>query len=62
MDEPIQKVTNSFSRELRRRVRNYLNDREHREEFETWYLQKYGKPYQWKKGSDIGCKEKLKSC
>lgn len=62
MDKPVQKVTNSFSRELRRRVRDYLNDREHKEEFENWYLQKYGKAYQWKKGSDIDCKENLKSC
>ncbi len=48
---------NSFCRELRRRVRRYYADRGHRREFEEWYLQKYGKPYQWKKGSDVRCNE-----
>ena len=48
---------NSFCRELRRRVRRYYADREHRKEFEEWYFQKYGKQYQWKKEGDIHCKE-----
>lgn len=53
MDKSVQKRLNSFARELRRRVRKYLDDREHRREFEEWFLQKYGKPYQWKKGSEV---------
>lgn len=57
MDEPVQKRMNSFCRELRRRVRRYYADREHRKEFEEWYFQKYGKQYQWKKEGDIHCKE-----
>lgn len=44
------KQMNSFCRELRRRVRKYLDDGKHRKEFEEWYLEKYGKPYQWRKG------------
>lgn len=52
-----EKRMNSFARELRRRVRRYLDDREHRREFEEWFLRKYGKQYQWKKEGDIHCKE-----
>lgn len=44
---------NSFSRELCRTVRRYLADPVHRKEFEEWHLQKYGKPYHWKKGSEV---------
>ena len=47
-----EKRINSFCRELRRRVHRYLLDKEHREEFEEWYLGKYGKPYEWKKRAD----------
>jgi hypothetical protein len=52
MDETVQKRLNSFCRNLRRTVRCYLDDPEHRQEFEDWYLRKYGKPYQWKKESE----------
>ncbi len=31
-------------------VTKYFSDESHRKEFEEWYFQKYGKPYQWKKG------------
>lgn len=48
-----EKRLNSFCRNLRRTVRRYLDNPDHRREFEEWYLQKYGKPYQWKKGSGI---------
>ena len=34
---------------LAQRVRDYFKDSVHREEFEQWYLQKYGKKYVWKK-------------
>lgn len=57
MDKSVQKRLNSFARELRRRVRKYLDDREHRKEFEKWYLRKYGKPYEWKKGSEVCAKD-----
>lgn len=30
-------------------VLEYIKDPAHRAEFESWYLRKYGKPYQWKK-------------
>lgn len=53
MDEFTEGRMNSFSRELARRVRRYLDIKEHREEFEEWYLKKYGKPYQWKKLSEM---------
>lgn len=43
------KRMNSFCRELMRKVRQYYSNGEHRKEFEEWYLQKYGKPYEWKK-------------
>lgn len=49
----IEKQTVSFCRDLRRRVRRYLDTPAHRREFEEWYLQKYGKPYQWKKGYTV---------
>lgn len=32
-------------------VSKYLQDSEHRREFETWYEKTYGKKYIWKKGS-----------
>lgn len=49
------KRMDSFCRELVRRVRRYYNDKEHRREFEEWYLQNYGKPYEWMK---VGTKDK----
>ncbi len=30
------------------KVSQYLQDEEHRKEFEKWYFQKYGKKYKWK--------------
>ena len=33
---------------LAQEVREYFKDPEHRKEFERWYLEKYGKPYEWK--------------
>jgi len=40
----------SFCRYLYKTVWNYLQDAEHQKQFEEWYLEKYGKPYQWKRG------------
>lgn len=45
----MEKQLNRFCRMLRRTVRRYLDDKKHRKEFEKWYLDKYGKPYEWKK-------------
>ena len=51
---------NSFCWDLQNRVRDYLRDPEHRREFEEWYLQQYGKPYQWKTGKQKGeCNDAL---
>lgn len=30
-------------------VADYFRDADHRAAFESWYLERYGKPYQWKK-------------
>lgn len=32
-------------------VRAYFDDENHRREFEAWYLEQYGKPYEWKEKS-----------
>ena len=48
----MEKQLNSFCRMLRRTVRRYLDDKKHRKDFEKWYLDKYGKPYKWKKTVD----------
>lgn len=54
----VEKRLGSFCRELGRRIRNYYADKEHRKEFESWYLQEYGEPYRWKKkGDEIICEE-----
>lgn len=34
---------------LAQKVRDYFKNRSHRAEFESWYQQKHGKPYIWKK-------------
>jgi hypothetical protein len=34
---------------LAEKVRGFYKNEQHRKEFELWYKQKYGKPYQWKK-------------
>lgn len=33
---------------LAQNVREYFKDEEHRKEFESWYLARYGKAYKWK--------------
>lgn len=38
----------SLGLSLLRRVESYFQDKQHRREFETWFLKKYGKPYVWK--------------
>lgn len=40
---------------LAQRVRDYFKDEEHRRDFEVWYQNKVGVPYQWK---PISLKEK----
>lgn len=37
----------AFSSLLARSVREYFKDEENRRKFESWYEQKYGKPYEW---------------
>ena len=44
---------NSLGRILAKKVSRYLEDKEHRREFELWYEKTYGKKYVWKKGSDL---------
>ncbi|MBO5511256.1 MAG: hypothetical protein J6B24_05940 [Clostridia bacterium] len=39
----------TLARALVRTVRAYYRDPAHRAEFEAWYLERYGKPYQWNK-------------
>lgn len=39
----------TLARALVRTVQAYYRDPAHRAEFEAWYLEKYGKPYQWNK-------------
>ena len=34
---------------IAQQVRDYFKDAAHRAEFETWYEQRYGKKYIWKK-------------
>ena len=34
---------------IAQRVRDYFKIEAHRTEFEIWYEQRYGAPYQWKK-------------
>lgn len=38
----------AFSSLLARSVREYFKDENHRKEFEHWYEQRYGEPYEWK--------------
>lgn len=33
---------------LAQRVREFFKDEQHRQEFEIWYLKRYGRPYEWK--------------
>ena len=41
-----------FAQILARTVQDYMQDPEHRREFEKWYLKEYGKPYVWKTLAD----------
>lgn len=38
----------AFSSLLARSVREFFKDETNRKQFESWYEQKYGAPYQWK--------------
>lgn len=38
-----------LGRVLAKTVTQYLNDESHRQDFEQWYLKKYGVQYCWKK-------------
>ena len=38
----------AFSSLLARSVREFFKDETNRKQFESWYEQKYGTPYQWK--------------
>ena len=48
-----ESTKNRIGRLLAKTVFRYLNDEEHRREFEEWYLKKYGMKYQWKFGGAI---------
>ena len=52
LEELDQFELNIFCRELGRIVFNYMQDKEHRKEFEKWYLKEYGKSYVWKTLAD----------
>ena len=49
MDEFTKK---RIGRLLFKTVSRYLEEEEHRREFEKWYFEKHGVEYQWKRGSD----------
>ena len=42
------KQAKAFSSLLARSVREFFKDEVNRKQFESWYEQKYGTPYQWK--------------
>ena len=42
------KISKQIGRLLAHTVSRYLEDKEHRREFEKWYFEKYGTEYQWK--------------
>lgn len=42
-------TSTSLSRMLVGIVSEYLRDEAHRKDFEAWYEDKYGKPYEWKR-------------
>ena len=47
----LEKSTQTrLSRLLARTVSQYLDNEEHRRDFEEWYFNKYGVKYQWKNG------------
>ena len=37
---------------LAREVREYFRDPEHRKQFEVWYMERYGEPYNWNNPKD----------
>jgi hypothetical protein len=48
---PLEETTKKrIGRLLAKKVSRYLEDLEHRREFEEWYFKKYGTEYQWKMG------------
>lgn len=48
---PLEESTKKrIGRLLAQTVSRYLENIEHRREFEEWYFQKYGVKYQWKIG------------
>ena len=44
----------AMGKTIAEKVREYFKDPEHRQQYEAWYLKRYGKPYVWKR---IGRKE-----
>ena len=44
----VQGQAKAFSLLLARSVREFFKDGANRKQFESWYEQKYGKPYEWK--------------
>ena len=48
---PLEESTKKrIGRLLAKTVSRYLENEEHRREFEAWYFAKYGTKYQWKVG------------
>lgn len=43
----VQGQARALSALLARSVREYFKDEKNRKEFEHWYEQRYGKPYEW---------------
>lgn len=39
----------SLGKTVAEKVSLYFRDAQHRKDFELWYENKHGKPYQWKK-------------
>lgn len=53
-----EKTKKSLGQELCKNILSYLEDEEHRKDFEEWYFEKYGVEYEWKKGVKQCHKEK----
>lgn len=48
---PLEEFTKKeIGKLLAKTVSRYMNNKEHRREFEKWYFEKYGVKYQWKFG------------
>ena len=43
----------NFGHSLAKKIATYLEDPEHRREFEQWYFEKYGHAYIWKKFDEV---------